>query len=133
MTCFECGSAGPIHDHHVVPKSKGGTNTVPLCELCHGLVHGQSMHISELTRESLRRRKAAGVRLGRPRHPQAEVLAAEAQVLRETGATFQSIADRFNDRGEPTLRGGSEWRPSSVQKLLRNRDYDRELAEGCAS
>lgn len=36
--CFECG--GPAaHLHHVIPRSKGGKNTVPLCQECHGLVH----------------------------------------------------------------------------------------------
>jgi hypothetical protein len=29
--------------------------------------------------------------------------------------TLQAIADSLNDEGVPTLRGGSRWRPSSVQ------------------
>ena len=29
--------------------------------------------------------------------------------------TLQAIADRLNKEGVPTLRGGAEWRPSSVQ------------------
>jgi hypothetical protein len=37
--CFECGSGGDIDNHHVVPKSLGGTKTIPLCLKCHGLVH----------------------------------------------------------------------------------------------
>jgi hypothetical protein len=38
--CFECGN--PAHcEHHVVPKSLGGTKTVPLCVVCHGKVHGK--------------------------------------------------------------------------------------------
>lgn len=41
--CFECGSTDNIHQHHVVPKSKGGTKTIPLCELCHAKVHGDHM------------------------------------------------------------------------------------------
>lgn len=40
--CFECGKPAH-HDHHVVPRSRGGTRTVPLCERCHGLVHDQDM------------------------------------------------------------------------------------------
>ena len=36
--CFECGL--PMEEmHHVVPKSKGGTKTIPLCATCHGKVH----------------------------------------------------------------------------------------------
>ncbi len=36
--CFYCGSAGPIQTDHVIPRSRGGTNTlsnfVPACPLC---------------------------------------------------------------------------------------------------
>jgi hypothetical protein len=35
--------------------------------------------------------------------------------MRESGMTLQAIADTLNGEGVPTLRGGSEWRPSSVQ------------------
>jgi hypothetical protein len=41
-TCFECGRPA-IVDHHVVPESKGGTKTVPLCDLCHAKIHGEEM------------------------------------------------------------------------------------------
>ena len=41
-TCINCEE--PAHDlHHVVPKcfgGRGGRNLVPLCRVCHGLVHG---------------------------------------------------------------------------------------------
>ncbi len=32
--------------------------------------------------------------------------------------TLQAIADRLNREGVPTLRGGAEWRPSSVQATI---------------
>ena len=35
--------------------------------------------------------------------------------MRASGMTLQAIADTLNSEGVPTLRGGSEWRPSSVQ------------------
>ena len=35
--------------------------------------------------------------------------------MRQGGMTFQAIADRLNSEGVPTMRGGSEWRVSSVQ------------------
>jgi peptidoglycan hydrolase-like protein with peptidoglycan-binding domain/DNA invertase Pin-like site-specific DNA recombinase len=35
--------------------------------------------------------------------------------MREEGMTLQAIADVLNAEGVPTLRGGSQWRPSSVQ------------------
>ena len=39
--CYECGTSRDIVYHHVVPKSKGGTKTVPLCEFHHELVHNK--------------------------------------------------------------------------------------------
>lgn len=38
--CFECGSKGHIHYHHIIPEIKGGKATIPLCARCHGIVHG---------------------------------------------------------------------------------------------
>lgn len=38
MTCFECGRDAH-HQHHVVPRSRGGTKTVPLCVDCHSKAH----------------------------------------------------------------------------------------------
>jgi peptidoglycan hydrolase-like protein with peptidoglycan-binding domain/DNA invertase Pin-like site-specific DNA recombinase len=35
--------------------------------------------------------------------------------MRSAGMTLQAIADRLNEEGVPTVRGGREWRPSSVQ------------------
>jgi DNA-binding transcriptional MerR regulator len=35
--------------------------------------------------------------------------------LREQGLSLQAIADRLNAEGVPTVRGGTMWRPSSVQ------------------
>ena len=38
--------------------------------------------------------------------------------MRARGMTLQAIADTLNSEGVPTLRGGSEWRPSSVQAAV---------------
>ena len=43
--CFECGSTEHIHQHHIIPKSLGGTKTIPLCNDCHGLAHGKKTGI----------------------------------------------------------------------------------------
>ena len=41
--CLLCGERAIEHDHHLVPRSKGGSNTLAniagLCEKCHTLVH----------------------------------------------------------------------------------------------
>ena len=36
--------------------------------------------------------------------------------MREQGMTLQAIADVLNAEGVPTIRGGAQWRPSSVQR-----------------
>ena len=59
--CFECGSDENIHHHHVVPKIKGGTKTIPLCQLCHAKVHGD--HMLRMQRLAWIRRKQKGKEL----------------------------------------------------------------------
>jgi hypothetical protein len=39
MVCFECGQKAK-EKHHLIPKSLGGTRTVPLCGSCHCKIHG---------------------------------------------------------------------------------------------
>jgi DNA invertase Pin-like site-specific DNA recombinase len=39
-------------------------------------------------------------------------------LMRSAGMTLQAIADRLNQDGVPTVRGGEMWRPSSVQASL---------------
>lgn len=73
--------------------------------------------IGQRTREALAMKKAAGVRLGRPSSIRPE-LAARIVELRAGGLTLREIADRLNEAGEPTPRGGREWRPSSIERLL---------------
>lgn len=45
--CVGCGAMDGIAYHHIVPLAVGGdnriSNIVPLCECCHGKVHGTNM------------------------------------------------------------------------------------------
>ncbi len=67
--CFECGSTENIHQHHIVPKSKGGTMTIPLCQSCHSKVHGEHMmKIQTLAWETRRKQIEEHKRLG-TEHP----------------------------------------------------------------
>lgn len=53
MKCFNCNNEAE-HNHHVVPKSKGGISTVPLCAECHQKVHNlKSMETAYLTKLGL--------------------------------------------------------------------------------
>lgn len=66
--CFDCGSPAD-HAHHVVPRSLGGTKTVPLCNPCHRLVHGGGIPLRhrDLVRAGQRKAAAEGRRPGRPK------------------------------------------------------------------
>lgn len=89
--------------------------------------------ISERTKEALNQIKVEGGVLGAsaygwerideldehgrkklvPKHDEMQILY-ECKALRESGLTFQQIADRFNQEGKPTKRGGG-WFPSTVR------------------
>lgn len=91
--CFECSAGGDIHQHHVVPRVLGGTKTVPLCERCHGLVHGRGMvgH-TRLVRKGLEKARTRGSRLGRPS---------------DTGETADVFMGKHQDILDCLFNGGS--------------------------
>lgn len=68
--CIDCKLEGTVHWHHVVPKSRGGTFMVPLCEACHSKVHHDNadkfLHASTLIREGIQKARERGVKFGRP-------------------------------------------------------------------
>ncbi len=72
--------------------------------------------IGERTRAALAQRRAAGVRLGRPRlvSPETE---ARVAALRAEGLSFRSIAARLTEEGH-LAPGGGEWQPSSLHRIL---------------
>jgi hypothetical protein len=59
-----------------------------------------------------RPRGRPGLRSGAPE------LAERIAALHHDGLSLRAIADRLNAEGVPTPRGGSSWRPSSVQSAL---------------
>jgi DNA invertase Pin-like site-specific DNA recombinase len=65
---------------------------------------------------------------GRPRGRQAvsPEVGDDVLALRESGSTWQAIADSLNEAGVPTVRGGAQWRPSSARSVWVTRT--RELA-----
>jgi DNA invertase Pin-like site-specific DNA recombinase len=52
---------------------------------------------------------------GRPAVADRPALEGRIRAMRAEGMTLQAIADTLNAEGVPTLRGGTKWRPSSVQ------------------
>jgi DNA invertase Pin-like site-specific DNA recombinase len=79
--------------------------------------------IGQRTREALAVRKAQGVRLGRPRCTPQEIV---DRILCEkgAGASQSAIADRLNDEDMPTVRGGSQWRQSTVRAVIQSAALD---------
>jgi DNA invertase Pin-like site-specific DNA recombinase len=70
--------------------------------------------LEERTRKGLEAARHMG-RSGRPAVSDRPSLKQRIADMRAQGMTLQAIADTLNDEGVPTLRGGAEWRPSSVQ------------------
>jgi len=96
IQCFECGKEAH-HNHHVIPKSKGGTRTVPLCHDCHALVHEvKSVTMSELTKQGLRRAANEGRTGGRPRVLSEEDIPKLQALIQDPDVSTRSICDDYD-------------------------------------
>src|SRR5450759_4012152 len=73
--------------------------------------------IGERTKSALAVKKAAGVRLGRPRLIPEEI-AARIVAERSSGATLRAIADGLNRDAVPTAMRGRQWWVATVQGVL---------------
>lgn len=125
MKCFEC-EADADHMHHVIPRSMGGTKTIPLCARCHWLAHGRSdferadSHRA-LTRAGLARVRAERGYTGGPKRYGMED--ADAPVihavlaLRAEGMTIRAIATEVARRGF-TTRKGTPMSVTQVQRIV---------------
>jgi hypothetical protein len=91
--CLECGVM-TNGLHHVVPVSKGGKRQVPLCPVCHNLVHGCEVIQGHLIKGGLERARDQGVRLGPPVKLSLEVME-QVMVLRGEGLSMRRVAKRL--------------------------------------
>ena len=71
--------------------------------------------LEERTRKGLEAARDRRRSSGRPAVADRPSLKQRIADMRASGMTLQAIADTLNDEGIPTVRGGAEWRPSSVQ------------------
>ena len=78
----------------------------------------ESRRVSDSTRKGLEAARARRAATGRPAVEDIPALKEYILAMRADGMTLQSIADRLNAEGVPTLRGGQRWRPSSVQAAV---------------
>ena len=142
-TCFECGEPAEFQ-HHVVPKSRGGTKTVPLCGACHGKAHfwDKRMSTGELTREALSLKKKRGEKTGGdvpygfdcvggkllPNLEEQKVFKIMVN-LRYQGFSLRSIAQTllsWNLRP----RNGGKWHAQTIKQTLESRHL-LELSQAC--
>jgi len=100
-SCFECGKPA-LHEHHVVPRSMGGTKTVWLCLPCHGKVHKKHFVKSVfLQRVGIEKAKALGKYKGR-KIGTFKVKPHKIIELYNQGVSIQEIAEQFN-LSKPTV------------------------------
>ncbi len=132
-SCWECGMHGIMHKHHVVPRSRGGTRTLPLCEACHGKVHGKNMLIGALVKRSMTYKRARGERVGAVpygyqiaddgvhlvEHAAEQEVMRAARELRARGKTLRAVADALAERGI-MARNGRKFLPTQLNRLMRD-------------
>lgn len=136
--CFECGSHENIVYHHVVPKSKGGKKTLPLCQFHHDIVHGvkpRNISLSNLIKEALKRAKDSGIKLGNPNVLIARKAAQEAiqerkikfyinaqkailEIQKNGIFCLSQIAEYLNEINYPTPRKG-KWTATTVRRIMK--------------
>jgi len=131
--CFECGTTEDLQEHHVVPRSRGGTKTVTLCYSCHMKAHGRDskgLEHARLTKQGIEKAKSSGIKMGTHNPAVLKGRAAQTQKLVERMApyvqecvsegcwTLQAKCDWMNEREIWTSRG-KEWRPGSMHRVLK--------------
>ena len=138
VLCFDCGSPAPYR-HHVVPKSLGGTATVPLCGGCHAKAHGANAYwkTSELTKKTLAQKRAKQEKTGGavpfgfevvdnmkliPKPEEFDAIKF-MHALRQQGRSLREIAAILTREGVATKMGNAEWHHNVVREIL-NRTID---------
>lgn len=86
--------------------------------------------LSERTRNGLEAARMSGKSTGRGAVTDNPDLSERIAQMRAQGMTLQAIADRLNEEGVPTIRGGSKWRHSSVQTAAGYRRRRSPLSPG---
>ena len=143
--CFECGDTA-VSLHHIIPRSKGGTRTVPLCGMCHAKAHHRdgNMDTATLTKSALYAKRTRGERAGRIPYgyqladatsstvrskrgnpialeeiPTQTAIVKRIKEERASGATLRSIAAQLTAEGVPTASGNTVWCHTTIVGILK--------------
>ncbi len=84
--------------------------------------------ISQRTKDGLAEKRAAGVRLGRPRSLDDELLAKVVGMYGEVG-NYSAVARMLNEAGCAPATTGKQWYPSTVQKAVLSQDGQKLIKE----
>ncbi len=117
--------------HHVIPLSRGGRGTVPLCEPCHAKVHDISADAVTMLRAKKKKMIQDNLYTGgRPpygmanragklvRNKQELALITRVRQLIGSGMRVGKIAKLLNDEGQ-ALRKNASWSSCRVTRLAR--------------
>ncbi len=138
--CFECEKTEDLQEHHVVPKSRGGTKTVTLCYECHMKAHGRTgkgLNHKRLTKEGLAEAKARGVKLGthNPKVLKAHYdkglknvkrMFPHIQEARKQGYTSLGQIRKFLNENNIKTPRGKKWRRGNIHALIKRIDKAHE-------
>jgi DNA invertase Pin-like site-specific DNA recombinase len=84
--------------------------------------------IAQRTKDALAAKKAAGMRLGRPRQLSNETVE-RIVAARADGKSLADIARSLTEEAVPTAQGGKQWYRSTVRGVLRSAALDAESRE----
>ena len=123
--CVACGATGELHFHHLIPKSKGGSdeesNLLTLCHECHAKIHGMRegswLQHKKLVKEALKKNKKNGKQWTREKYGlnfvDGKVVPNKTEMkhirkmvkLRDKGLAYEDIATKLEADGFRTRKG----------------------------
>jgi len=105
----------------------GVDTTTPVGEFTANVVVSASQYerrlIGQRTKDALAAKRAAGVRLGRPRQLSDDVVERIVSAKAD-GGSLAGIARNLTSEGVPTAQGGKRWYASTVAAVLRSVELD---------
>ena len=134
--CVACGTADNLNQHHLIPRSLGGSddesNLLTLCGPCHAKVHQvrADWRHSELTKTAMQAKKQRGEYIGGHtpygfnrsdcklvRNEVEQNIITQAKHLRANGLSLTKIALKLDRQGIKT-RTGSLFDATQIKRMV---------------